>query len=110
MYLPKSDVYNALKDITPNVLQGSQKTIVDIPAITFYVSDNAAELNLSNEIARQDIEVTIDVWAKNSSAADTLLSQVEAKMRELGYRLSFSMDVPDPQNICHINSRFIGIK
>lgn len=110
MHLPKTEVYNALKDITTNVLQGSQKTIVDVPAITFYVSDNAAELNLSNEIARQDIEVTIDVWAKNSTEADTLLNQVEEKMREIGYRLSFSMDVPDPQNICHINTRFVGIK
>ncbi len=110
MHLPKSEVYNALKGITSNVLQRSQKTIVEVPAITFYVSDNAAELNLDNEIAKQDIEITVDVWAKTSSAADTLLSQVEAKMRGIGYRLSFSMDVPDPANICHINSRFIGIK
>lgn len=110
MYLPKSDVYNALKDITPNVLQGSQKTIVDIPAITFYVSDNAAELNLSNEITIQNVEITVDIWAKNSSDADLLLSQAEDAMRGIGYRLSFSMDVPDPQNICHINTRFVGIK
>lgn len=110
MYLPKPDVYNALKDITTNVLQGSQKTLVDVPAITFFVSDNDASLNLSNEITSQTVEVTIDVWASNSTNADNLLSQVEANMRALGYRLNYCTDVPDPNNICHINSRFVGIK
>jgi hypothetical protein len=111
MYLPKSAVYTALSTITGvDVFQGSQKTIVNVPAITFYVSDNAVELNLSNEINSQAVQVNVDIWAATSAAADTLLSQVEAKMRGLGYRLSFTMDVPDPENICHINTRFDGIQ
>ena len=110
MYLPKTDVYNALNALGVTVRQASQKTEAVIPSITFFVADNSVELNLSNEITRQDILVTIDIWASNSSSADTLLAGVETKMRELGYRLSFVMDVPDPQNICHINTRFTGIK
>jgi hypothetical protein len=111
MYLPKTEVYTALSSITGvTVLQGSQKTIVEVPAITFYISDNATELDLSNEITQQFVQVNVDIWASNSSSADTLLSQVEAKMRGLGYRLSFTMDVPDPENICHINTRFDGIQ
>ena len=111
MHLPKPEVYAALATI-PNVtvLQGSQKTIVNVPALTFYVSDNSAELDLANEISKQDVQVTVDVWAANSTAADSLLSQVESKLRVLGYRLSFTMDVPDPENICHINTRFDAIK
>lgn len=111
MYLPKHDIYEALSTIpSVTVRQASQKTEAVIPSITFFISDNALELDLSNEISRQDILVTIDIWAENSSAADTLLSQTETKMRELGYRLSFQIDVPDSQNICHINTRFTGIK
>lgn len=111
MYLPKSDVYTALSSIqNVTVRQASQKTEAVIPSITFSISDNAVSLNLDNEISRQDILVTIDIWASNSSNADTLLSQVETKMRELGYRLSFVMDVADPQNIAHISTRFAGIK
>ena len=110
MYLPKHDVYTALSSITDvTVQQGSQKTITDIPAITFFVSDNSADLDLGNEIVNQNIEVTVDVWASNSSSADTLLSQIETKMRTLGYRLSYCTDVPDPNNICHINTRFTGL-
>ena len=111
MYNPKSDVYTALNSISNvTVRQASQKTEAVIPSITFFVSDNAVSLNLDNEISRQDILVTVDIWASNSSKADTLLSKVETKMRGLGYRLSFVMDVPDPANICHINTRFTGIK
>ena len=111
MYLPKSDVYSALNSIAGvTIRQSSQKTKVDVPAITFAISDNAVSLNLDNEISRQDILVTVDIWAADSAKADTLLGQVEAKMRGIGYRLAFVLDVPDPANICHINTRFEGIK
>lgn len=111
MYLPKSDIYAALATIPDvTVRQASQKVAGAIPSITFFVSDNALELNLDNEIARQDILITVDIFASNSANADNLLSQVEQKLRELGYRLSFVIDVPDPENIMHINSRFTGIK
>lgn len=111
MYLPKSDIYSALNSITGvKVLQGSQATVATVPSITFFISDNATELDLSNKIASQAVEVTIDIWASNSANADTLLAQVETNMRALGYRLDYSTDVPDPDNICHINSRFTGIK
>jgi len=111
MYLPKTAVYTALNTI-PNVevLQGSQKTIVEVPAITFFVSDNSAELDLGNEIASQNVQVTVDIWAENSSAADSLLSQAETKMRGLGYRLSYMADIPDPENICHVTTRYDGIQ
>ena len=111
MYHPKSEVYTALNAINGvTVRQASQKTKAAIPSITFFVSDNAVELNLDNEIARQDVLVTIDIWAATSSAADTLLTSVETKMRAIGYRLSFVMDVADPQNIAHISTRFTGLK
>lgn len=111
MYLPKADVYAALKTIPGvTVRQASQKTEAVIPSITFFIADNSTELDLDNEIARQDILVTVDIWATDSSQADSLLAQAETKMRALGYRLAFVLDVPDPANICHINTRFEGIK
>lgn len=111
MHLPKPAVYAALDSIANvTVLQGSQKTIVEVPAITFFISDNAVELNLSNEINSQAVQVVVDIWASNSSNADSLLSQVETKMRELGYRLSYTADIPDPENICHVTTRFDGIQ
>lgn len=111
MYSPKADVYTALSTISGvTVRQSSQNVANEVPSITFRVSDNALELDLSNEIVKQDILITVDVWAATSSAADTLLASVETKMRGLGYRLSFQMDVPDPSNICHINTRFTGVK
>ena len=110
MYLPKPDVYQALNDIDATVMQGMQKTVTDFPSITFYVDDNAASLNLDNEIAWQNVSIIVDVWAHTSQEADSLLAQVETKMRELGYRLATMSDVPDPKNICHINTRFEAIK
>lgn len=110
MYLPKHDVYTALSSIpSVTVLQGSQNTIASVPAITFFISDNNAELDLSNQITSQAVQVTVDIWGKNSANADSLLSQAETKLRALGYRLSYAADVPDPDNICHITTRFDSI-
>lgn len=111
MYLPKPDIFAALNSIPDvKVRQASQKVAGEVPSITFFVSGNDLELNLSNEISKQDILITVDIWDKTSDLADSLLSQAEQKLREIGYRLSFQIDVPDPKNICHINSRFEGIK
>lgn len=111
MYLPKHDIYTTIATIPScTVMQGSQNTIVEVPAITFFVSDNSAELDLGNEITAQNVEATVDFWASDSAGADSLLSQAEAKLRALGYRLSYAADVPDPNNICHITTRFTGLK
>lgn len=115
MYLPKHDIFTALSTVTSTpaitVLQGSQKTIAKVPSITFFISDNVTDLDLGNEIASQTIEATIDIWAKDSAKADSIFTQVETKMRALGYRLNYSTDVPDPNpKVCHVNTRFEGIK
>ena len=111
MYLPKTDIHNALSSI-PNVTvrQAAQKTQSVIPSITFSVADNALELDLNNEISKQALLVNVDIWAENSTKADALLAQAETKMREIGYRLDFMMDIQDPENICHISTRFAGVK
>lgn len=111
MYLPKPAIYTALSSIPAvTVLQGSQKTLVEVPAITFFVSDNSEDVDLSNQTVSQNVEVTVDIWAATSTAADNLLSQVHTKLKGLGYRLAFTLDVPDPQNICHITTRFDSLQ
>lgn len=110
MYLPKSDIYAALNTLGVPVRQSSQKVASEVPAITFHVGDNNTELTMDKNIRRQDILITIDIWAKTGPAADSLLAQVETKMRAMGYRLAFTLDVPDPDNIAHINTRFETVK
>jgi len=69
------------------------------------------DLNLDNEIRRQDITATVDVWADDSPTASRILGEVEAKMRSIGYRLSYSADVPAPAGaLYHINCRFDTVR
>lgn len=111
MYLPKTEVYTALSSIPDvKVQQASQKTEAIIPSITFFVSDNSPEYTLDNEISKQDVLITLDIWAIDSSNADALLLLAVEKMKGIGYYMNFCMDVSDPKNICHINTRFTGIK
>ena len=107
MYIPKQDIYEKLLETGVTVLQGAQETYPKPPAITFTISGNSTELNLDNEIASQAIIASVDIWTDTSVEASALLDACEILMRELGYRMTYSADVPRPEGaLHHINCRF----
>lgn len=109
MYLPKSDVYNSLKQLNYYVSQTQPATFNELPAIIFSVGNNALDYDLDNNIISQDLEIVIDIWAEDSVTASKLLSQVEEIMRKNLYKMSYSNDVPNNGNLYHILSRFTKI-
>jgi hypothetical protein len=106
MYLPKADVYDSLKALPYFVSQTQPAIFNDLPAIIFSVGNNGVSVDLDGDIASQDIEIQIDIWAEDSVTASTVLSQVEEIMRSNFYIMSFSNDVPNVSNLYHIVNRF----
>ena len=106
MYLPKSDVYNSLKELNYYVSQTQPATFNDLPAIIFSVGNNALDYDLDNNIISQDLEIVVDIWAEDSVTASKVLSQVEEIMRKNLYKMSYSNDVPNNGNLYHIVNRF----
>ena len=108
MYLPKTDIYNALKSInqTYYVSQTQPTTFNTLPAIIFRIGNNSIREDLDNVILSQDLEVIVDIWATDSVTASNVLSQVEEKMRLNLYNMSYSNDVPNAGNLYHIYCRF----
>lgn len=109
MYLPKSDVYNSLKQLNYYVSQTQPSTFNELPAIIFKVGNNTLNYDLDNNILSQDLEIEVDIWAEESVTASEILSQVEETMRSNLYRMSYSNDVPNVGNLYHIVSRFTKI-
>lgn len=112
MYIPKTQIYDKLKALGYYCHQGAQAVFADeeVPAITFRIDNNSVNLDLDNNIASQDIEVVIDIWADDSPTASSILSKVEEAMRSIGYRLTYSADVPSPDGcLFHHNCRFVTI-
>lgn len=109
MYIPKSDVYNSLKQLNYYVSQTQPATFNDLPAIIYSVGNNALEYDLDNNIISQELEIIVDVWAEDSVTASKVLSQVEEIMRLNLYKMSFSNDVPNSGNLFHIVNRFTKI-
>lgn len=108
MYLPKKEVYDILKELNYSVMQSSQNIFNELPCITFEVLDNNISLFLDNSISYQDITIKIDIWSESSVEASKILSQVEEKMREKNYRMSFSGDIPNvDKQLFHISTKFI---
>ena len=106
MYLPKSDIYNSLKTLPYYVSQTHPAIFTNLPAIIFSVGNNAITTDLDGDIAKQDVEIQIDIWAEDSVTASTILSQVEEIMRSNLYIMSFSNDVPNISNLYHTACRF----
>ena len=106
MYLPKAEIYNSLKTLGYPVTQTQPAEFTDLPAITFSVGNNSVAADLDGNIATQDIEMQIDIWAEDSVTASTALTQVEELMRSNLYIMSFSNDVPNAGNLYHIVCRF----
>lgn len=106
MYLPKKDLYESLQTLGYEVTQTQQTVFNTLPTITFRVTDNSIETDLDNEIAFQDIEVIIDIWADTSVEASRILSEVEELLRSQLWKMTYSADVPNTGNIFHVVSRF----
>ena len=109
MYVPKSDVYNSLKELNYYVSQTQPATFNDLPAIIFSVGNNALDYDLDNNIISQDLEIVVDIWAEDSVTASKVLSQVEEIMRKNLYKMPYSNDVPNNGNLYHIVNRFTKI-
>ncbi len=109
LFNPKPEIFSKLSELGYPVMQSSQNKFSDVPAITFRIDGNSTEYYLENDIASQEILVSIDIWTNDSVTASSILAQAEAKMRELKYRLNTSLDVPSPEGaLYHINATFTG--
>lgn len=109
MFLPKSQIYETLKALGYYCQQSSQSVFADdeTPAITFRLNDNSVNLNLDNQISSQEIEVNVDIWTDDSVTGSRILSEVEEAMRSIGYRMTYSADIPFPEgSLYHTNCRF----
>lgn len=90
----------------PEVLVDNDEVGLPVPVISWRITNNVPQISLDKDTGVRDIEVTIDLWGNDSTVGEELLDEVEELMRESGWRLTYSADVPDPAGICHINTRF----
>lgn len=104
----KTTINTTLKTLDGvDVSQDSQNVFNVLPAVTFSLSNNVNNQDLSGNILSQDAEIKIDVWGNTSTETSATLSAVEAVMRSIGYNLAFTQDVPNPdKTIFHITTRF----
>lgn len=106
----KLEVYNILRTTGYAVLQQSQNTAITPPLITYYLLNMSVDMDLSGELASQDVSVSVDIWANTSTEASKILAKTEEAMRKGYWRMTNSLDVPNPdKTIYHMNATFTKI-
>lgn len=107
MFKPKEEVYKILNKLNYWVSSVQPDKFKELPSIIFKCDNNTINLDMDNQITSQEVVITIDIYAKRSSEATKILEEVESKMRENYYRMTFSNDdVPSRLGISRINARF----
>ncbi len=114
----KSTIYAKLKEITEitagedtydvTVRHERPEEIVDadLNLVIYSVADQVPTYDLGKSIGYENVIVKIDLWSRDSIQSNLLLVEVEEKMRELNYLLTFSGDISDPKGYSHIVARF----
>lgn len=113
MFLPKAEIFEALKavDGLEGVQHGGQMVFRRTPAVVFRIDENRLNLDLENRIGHQEILATVDIFTQGVAEASSVLSKVEEAMRNIGYRLENSVDIPPLEGaLHHINCRFSAVK
>ena len=101
----KTTVYAALNTLTGVTVQKSSTPIgLNLPVLSYRVSQNAINPTFDKNIGLQDIEITIDIYAEGSTS--TILANAEEVMRGIDYFLTYTADIPDPEGLEHTNARF----
>lgn len=111
IYMPKKEVYTALKALGYYCSQGSQAVFNETPAITFYISDNSPVYDLDKKVIGQNVEMVVDVWGDDSVSTTGVAKEAELAMRDIDYLLNYQADIPSPEGaLFHIQMRFEAIK
>lgn len=89
------------------VYQSRPSKIEKFPCITFYISDDVPMYTLDKQLNHEVVEVTVDIWTRNSRDGSLIKTELEEVMRESNFRLVNSRDVPDPdEKVRHIINLF----
>lgn len=107
MYDAKVDVNTVLSTI-PDVTVSDQfpTSAANTPHITFKEADNRNYHNTREEL-QSEIIILIDVWHTKSTG--TIATQVDEKMKSIGFSRQFAADLNDPSGIKRKTMRYRGI-
>lgn len=99
-------IYDTLKLAGYLIYQERPETIEVFPCITFYISSNIPSVSLIKEVLIQHVEVVVDIWAVDSATTGAMLREIEAKMRNVNFILTFNTDILDDDGYSHLSTRF----
>lgn len=78
-----------------------------MPCITYYELDNSEADSADDEEYSSSLTIKADVWGKTSSEVSKIAIKVVEKMKELGYKRTLYLDVPNMNSkIKHKTIRF----
>jgi hypothetical protein len=99
------EVKTAIEAVCPSVFYFYPDDFENLPAISFYDSGNSGG---DNRDLLTPVAFHVDVWTLTVPTLKPLVTSVDAAMRGLGFRRTFSQPVPDPSGYRHQSMIFQG--
>lgn len=112
----KTIVYKKLSELetekkAKQVCEEGNQDWSKLPCVTYMELQNEPAEDADDEEYSSALAIKADAWGKSSSEVSKLAMQVVAKMKEIGYKRTLYLDVPDlDSKIKHKTMRFEKIE
>ena len=113
LYDPTEDVYRILTGITGITVLEPRSTLEveslytsDTPIVIPVDSNNMPSYSLDSQITKQDVEITIDIYARTPAISRQTLQTIESTMRANDFMLNYSRTVSNVDDISHKQAYF----
>ena len=104
----KTQIYNALQELPYKVIPASDNVFAEFPTITYFIENNYNQ-DHDNDVYGI-ITLVIDIWTEKSTQTYDILQEVNQALDSIGYRLTASNDVPNPdKTIYHLNTSYTTV-
>lgn len=103
----KTEVYNALLNVSANVTDSYPSDWANLPAIQYIEDENKIYERTGNTEDKAYVRYIIDIW-HNTNTTDATLA-VDTQISALGLVRTSCKDVPDPSGLKHKHMVYEGI-
>ncbi|KAB1437562.1 hypothetical protein [Candidatus Galacturonibacter soehngenii] len=103
----KSQIYDAIKNISENVSDGYPKDFAIFPAIQYVEEYNSTHEFTDGAEQKAEIRFRIDIW-NNKSTSDIAI-RIDDAITALGLKRIYCQDINEATGYKHKQMRFAGI-
>ncbi len=103
-----SELETILSGLSVKAVYASPAECETLPIVSYYLLSEKGGFSCDNEESMTDVQVQLDIWAKEGYQCGMISLELNALLRKYGFQRELALDVPKGEDgICHRTMRFV---